>query len=187
MKEPISAASPSNAVGPLFRARIGFSTAKGFLGLVSSLIRRVAGGEASHVWFVYYDPVLLCEIVLEAHLTEVRAISLAAFKRENNVKAIVDPHVPIEAGLPVAAGMLGVGYDYLGLFGMTWVLLGRRFKARWRNPFRSARAQFCAEMVVRVLHEVRHPGVADLDPEGTSPEDLWRLFKAQATLPKKEG
>lgn len=161
-------------------ARVGFSTAKGLLGLVSRVIRWASGSKASHVWILYWDPVLEVDTVFEAHLTEVRRVPLPFFERDNNIVAVVQPEFPIEVGIPpVARELLGAWYDYAGLFGMIAVVTGRLFKAKWRNPFRSSKAQFCAELVTRVLQAAEHPGTKELDPECVTPQDLFLMLGAK--------
>jgi len=161
--------------------RVGFSIAKGPMGLFSKLIMAVSGSKASHAWLVYFDERFAQEMVLEAHETGFRMIPFVTFARKNNIRRVVRPKVLLDAGLPTVGKFLGQSYDFAGLFGMIWVELGQRFKKRWKNPFRSSRSQFCSEAVCRVLRAVNYPGVATLDPEMCDPQTLWELFDADGS------
>lgn len=155
--------------------RIGFSTPKRF-NPFSWAIRRITGSEASHAWFTYHDRDWDLPMVLDAHETGFRLITLDAFRARNKIVAIVATKQDLDPGLRQAALWLGSRYDFAGLIGMVVVLVGRWFKRRWRNPFRSSRSVFCSESVVRVLREVKYPGAENLDPESTTPQDLMEFL-----------
>lgn len=153
-------------------ARIGFSTSSS---PVSWAIRRLTDSDVSHC-FVTLDMIGV-QCVLEAHDTGFRAIPLNHFYETNTVVDILDPEVPLEPVLPDALEWLGRPYDFVGLVGFLWVLLGRRLGRTWTNPFRSMGRQFCSEAVVRLLQMAKHPGASLLDPESTSPADLLLFLR----------
>lgn len=156
---------------------VGFSTSKGFGGLLSRLICWLDGSPASHVWVLYEDPVLACWMVLEAHSTGFRTVPLQTFRQRNNIVKIIAPAYPISSGLPMAAEWLGSHYDFAGLLGMLWVVAGRALKQRWKNPLRSATAQFCSEAVARVLLAAQYPQAESMQPDNCSPKDIMRLLE----------
>jgi hypothetical protein len=158
---------------------VGFSTPRRWNPL-SALIRAMMKSKASHAWLLVEDPLFELRLVLEAHSTGFRLISLAEFVKDNKVVALVEPAHPIEPGLPEAGGWLGDEFDVLGLFGIFLTLVGRWFARRaWRNPFTSSRALFCSEAVVRVLKAAHYPGAGRLGNETTTPADLLAFLSAE--------
>lgn len=79
--------------------------------------------------------------------------------------------------MAVALRYVGSRYDFEGLIGMTWVMIGRWLRRKWKNPFRSAKNVFCSEAVIRAMLDSPGYGAAcPLDPE-SSPEDLLLYFE----------
>src|SRR5512135_225506 len=103
---------------------IGFSTPRRWNPL-SWLIRLLTRSRASHAWLLVDDPVFALRLVLEAHSTGFRLVTLARFARDNRVVALVQPAHPIDQGLPEAGTWLGEKFDTVGLVGMTWVVVRR--------------------------------------------------------------
>lgn len=136
----------------------------------SWLILLVTGSPASHAWWLVDDPIFGTRMVQEAHTGGFRLISFEAFSKSNVIVGLATPRYPVD--LKGTAQWMGYSYDMLGVFGMLWVMLGRWLKKKWENPFQSTSALFCSESVVRVLHLVGYPGVEDLVPESTTPQDL---------------
>ena len=158
---------------------VGFSTPRRWNPL-SALIRLMMRSKTSHAWLLVEDPLFQLRLVLEAHSTGFRLISLAEFVKANKVVALVEPPHPIEPGLPEVGGWLGDQFDVLGLFGIFLTLVGRWFSAkRWQNPFTSTRALFCSEAVVRVLKAARYPGAERLGDETTTPQELLEFLEAE--------
>jgi hypothetical protein len=155
---------------------VGFSTPKAW-NPVSWAIRGLTRSRTSHAWLLVYDPVFKLLMVMEAHSTGMRLVPLGAFKKVNRVVALARPHLDLARGLHEAGKWLGEPFDKASLVGMTVVLLGRWLRRKWSNPFHRSDALFCSESVVRMLQEAGYPGAADLDPSGTSPEDLLELLE----------
>ncbi len=158
-------------------ARIGFSTQRG--NPVSATIRFFTGSKTSHAWLLVVDPLFDMELVMEAHELGFRLVPFKTFRKNNRIVALIDPGHPLEPGIREAAKWLGSIYDFAGLFGMLFVMLGRVLKRKWKNPFRSARSMFCSEAVVRVLRASGYPGAERLSPENTTPQDLLDFFEKQ--------
>jgi hypothetical protein len=154
--------------------RIGFSTGKG--NPVSAIIRFFTGSRASHAWLLVHDPLFDMELVMEAHEVGFRLVPFKTFRKANRIVAIVDPQHPLDPGVREAAKWLGSQYDFRGLFGMMFVIAGRVFRRKWKNPFRSARSMFCSEAVVRVLRASGFPDATRLSAEDTTPQDLMDFF-----------
>lgn len=115
-------------------------------------------------------------MVLEAHITGFRAIPYRTFKRDNEIVEIIEPKISLEQGLREAVRLLGKHYDVLGLFGMFFVVLGDFIKIKLKNPLRSIEAQFCSEAVVRILRSAKYPGSDALNPNDSSPKDIYQLL-----------
>jgi hypothetical protein len=158
---------------------VGFSTPRRWNPL-SALIRAMMRSKASHAWLLVEDPLFELRLVLEAHSTGFRLISLAEFVKGNKVVALVEPAHPVAPGLPEAGGWLGDEFDVLGLFGIFLTLVAKWFDRKaWRNPFTSSRALFCSEAVVRVLKAAHYPGSGRLGDETTTPGELLAFLEAE--------
>ena len=160
---------------------IGFSTPRNWNPL-SALICAMMKSRASHVWMLVEDPLFKLRLVLEAHTTGFRLISLAEFVKDNKIVALVQPADParLEQGLPEAGGWLGDQYDVLGLFGIFLVTIGNWFSRKAaKNFFTSSHALFCSEAVVRVLKAVDYPGTARFGNETTNPQQLLTFFEQE--------
>jgi len=157
---------------------VGFSTPRRWNPL-SWLIRVLTRSRASHAWLLVDDPTFQLRLVLEAHSTGFRLVTLARFARDNRVVALVQPAHPIDQGLPEAGTWLGEEFDTIGLVGMAWVVLRRMFHlSPGKNPFRSARALFCSESVVRTLKAAGHPGAEALGDEDETPADVLEFLRS---------
>jgi len=157
------------------QVRVGFSNARGVLGLFSRAIRTVTGGKVSHVWLLYYDADFGCDMVMEAS-TEWRLIPFAYFKQRNSVVRIFAPRIDIDHGLHVGANYLGSRYDAAGMLGNLVPIIGSWLRRKWANPFRSNRTVFCSEGVARVLLAAGYPGLVGSVHE-IRPEMLLDLFE----------
>lgn len=150
--------------------RIGFSTPK-FFNPVSWLVRKFTRSRASHAFFVYHDVDFDMDMVMEAHELGFRLTPFEHFKRQNKLVALVVPKNNIDVGLRIVAHRyLGSMYDYAGLIGMAWVMVGRWLKRKWKNPFRGSKYVFCSEAVILAMKS--SPGYeklaldSDSDPQG---------------------
>jgi hypothetical protein len=159
---------------------VGFSTPRRWNPL-SALIRAMMKSQASHAWLLVEDPLFQLRLVLEAHSTGFRLVSLAQFVKDNKVVALVEPAHRLEPGLPEAGGWLGDEFDVLGLLGIFLTMVLKWFKRKaWKNPFTSSRALFCSEAVVRVMKAAHYPGAGRLGDETTTPAELLAFLSAEA-------
>jgi hypothetical protein len=155
---------------------ICFSTSRAWY---SRVIRWATGAKVSHTFLLVYHAVLGVDMVLEASMLGFTMRPLESFLLAGNViEEMVTPKVPVEGAVRDSLRWLDEFYDYGGLLGMAWVMLGRAFGRQWKNPLRNPRALFCSEAVTKVLQAAGHPGVAHLDPGSTSPEDLLEALRA---------
>ena len=158
--------------------RIGFSTTRAPL---SRLIRAMTRSPVSHTFLVYRDVDFDREMVMEAVGAGFRIVPLDRFRKRNHVVRIFTPRHSIDEGLKAAVDWLGESYDARGLLGMFLLLLARSLKLRIRrrNVLARGRSLFCSEAVARACRASRYPGF-ELNPETTSPHDLFAFFEAEA-------
>jgi hypothetical protein len=156
---------------------LGFSYKKG--NVLSWLIRKVTGSKCSHAWLLIDDPFFGVPVVLQASLEGFTLDTYSRFCASNEVVAIVQPAIPLDQPLRDAWQALGTPYDYLGLLGMSWVMLGRAFHRVWKNPLSSADEMFCSEAVVeQILIPAKYPGVETLGlPQNVSPAQLLAFLQ----------
>ena len=164
--------------------RVGFSTQ--LKNPLSRLIRYCTGSKASHAWLLVEDTFFGLEMVMEATETGFRLVPYANFKAEgNDIVAVLEPPYSLDLGVHEAARWLGRRYDFAGLLGSFFVILGRWLRRKWRNPLASPRAMFCSEAVVEVLQAAKYPDSSALDPASTTPQDLLDFFtKAGVAEPR---
>jgi hypothetical protein len=152
--------------------QIGFSTTPKIL---SRFIRWVTKSRVSHS-FIIFDW-LGKRWVLESGFSGVVIVPWEKFQRDNIIVKVIAPGFVYNMDLLPAMEELGEKYDYGGLFGTAWVLIGRWLKMKWKNPFNDSKAMFCSELVTKILQKAGHPAVQGLDPATTTPEDLLELLE----------
>jgi len=161
--------------------RIGFSTTKKWL---SRIIRWFTKAPVSHAWILYYDLDFAQEMVLEATLEGVRIVPYEVFKQHNSVVRVFIPSHSLKQGFAKVGETLGSTYDFGGLFGMLWVLLGRWCRQKLKNPWNKAQAMFCSEFVAQVLRWSYYPGTEYWVPENMTPADLYTFLLREDSRPR---
>jgi hypothetical protein len=160
--------------------RIGFSTNK--TSWISRIIRWFTKSTVSHTFIIYYDVEWEQDMVMESEGGFGGSVRIVRFNPEcNSIVKIVEPKYSIEVGMRKMVDKLGEVYDYSGLFGMAWVMLGRWLRKKWHNPMHNSKALFCSELVAEVLKDSSYPGSSILDPATTTPEDLLIFFENDET------
>jgi hypothetical protein len=162
--------------------RVGFSTPNWF-NPVSWLVRKITGSKVSHAWFLYHDADWDMEMVVEAHEVGFRLIPFERFKKYNVIVALYSPRRPIDEGLKkVAQKFLSTHYDYAGLIGGAVVALGKIFKRKWKNPFRSSTHVYCSEAMALAMKW--SPGYEDLDVDTdmVEPRELNEYFAKDGSI-----
>lgn len=146
---------------------IGFSTQpKSWL---SRIVRWFTKSKASHALIVFemFDR----EWILESGIKGV--VILPIERLDGQMVALVPiPELSPADLSKVMVDDLGDDYDFTGLFGMTINVLGRWFKAKWKNPWNNPRSMFCSEFVVKTLQQCGFPGADQLEAANTTPQDL---------------
>ena len=156
--------------------RIGFSTGTRML---SRIIRWFSRSSVSHAWLLYWDVDFNRDMVLESTLEGVRIIPFDVFQKHNKIIKVFTPSFSLKVGWAKVGEHLGECYDFTGLLGMIFVILGRWFKRRWRNPWNSTKGLFCSEFVASVLQWSQAPNTEYWDPSIMTPEDLYEYMLAR--------
>lgn len=159
--------------------RIGFSTGAG---LLSRIIRWFSRSSVSHAWLLYYDVDFNRDMVLESTLEGVRIIPFEVFQKHNKIIKVFTPDFSLKVGLAKAGEILGEQYDFTGLLGMVWVMLGRWLRKKWHNPLDSTKGLFCSEFVANVLRWSGAPSTEFWDPSTMTPENLLEYLLARQTV-----
>jgi hypothetical protein len=165
------------------RIRIGVSTPKKWNPL-SPILRRIMGTPYSHIWILLDDALFDVDMVLGTETHGFQLIPYERFLKANDVVMIYDPHPSyrLDVGLRAVAPLIGEAYDKVGLLGMAWVMLGRWFKRKLRNPLASSKALFCSESVALVLTKSDVPEAAMLVPERATPADVVTVLETMKPL-----
>ena len=171
--------SQSGVFGPI---AIGFSTQT--WSPVSALIRFVTRSKATHVWVLANLFGVPC-VIEASEKGFLPSMTFDQFLKKNALVTLVPIAPSLDVGLRWAAKNFGEAYDFTGLFGMAWVMLGRFLHRRWRNPFDSRKALFCSEAIAKILSISGFPGAEFLVPEETTPQQLLELLEKNA--PPKSG
>jgi len=158
--------------------RIGFSTSK--TSWISRIIRWFTRSTVSHCFIVDHDDEWKRDMIMESEGGMGGSVRIVKFNPDSpSIVKLVTPRHDIEAGMNKMVDHLGDVYDYGGLFGMAWVILGRWLRKKWANPWQSSRAMFCSELVAQVLVDSGYPGAQRFDPATTDPELLLRFFEKE--------
>lgn len=141
---------------------------------VSRAIRWVLRSEVSHVFIDYPSAVWGGRWVAESTKGGVRKVP--AIKARNHLHSEFVCRFDARSGFSAVSRYFGDEYDYVGaaVVGVL-ALLWRWFKVKVRNPLRSSRAQFCSELVARILIGSNVPGTERWDPEKAGPGRLLRF------------
>jgi hypothetical protein len=149
-----------------------FSTSGGFL---SWLIRKIQGSDISHC--AIGTSMHGVPVVIEDTAGGVRIYPRARWEQGKKIVREYAFVPDMDSGLHAAIQRVGDKYDYVGLIGMLWVMLGRWLHQKWKNPIAKPGAAWCSEFVVRMDVDKVIPEWDGLDPETVAPRDLDRLCR----------
>lgn len=158
----------SNYDGVFFT--VGFSRNDG---IVSSVIRWITRSKVSHCWFSF--KMANTPLLFHADFLGVCIGSKAAFALENTVVAEFEMRIDFAPVIDEMLRDLGAAYDYAGIVGHLWVLLGRVFGRQWENPLQRKDRWYCSEMVSYFLKECGED--VKLPPASISPDCLMRFLE----------
>lgn len=152
--------------------KLGFSTTNKIL---SRLVRWFTKSKVSHCFVIFEW--LGEEWVLESEWAGIQIVPMSSFMARQNiiVETIELPDVTME-DLKPALKDAGVPYDYSGLFGSIFPIIGHWFKMRWSNPWNNSKAMFCSEFIVKWFQEMGFEPANNLVPEDTTPDQLLKVL-----------
>lgn len=154
--------------------KIGFSTSNS---VISKIIRKLTKSKVSHTYIKCH--IEGHDLVLHANQHGVEFDKYKDFKKKFKIVAEYDikfVDAQEKVFLSHAIKQLDRPYDFLSVAGFLWVLLNKSFGRQVKNPFKNKAAYYCSELIVASLNAAHFPGVADLDRNITSPEDLLTFF-----------
>ena len=138
---------------------------------LSKLIRLFTNSQVSHCFILIND-----ETVLHAGFPYVMGWYYQNFLKHNVVVATFEVEVP-EWRVKWAYAQAGKTYGWVTLFGMLFVLLGKRLKINIKNPFPDNEGTYiCSEFAARVIG---YPNSEDI-----SPQDLLEYLESNYGQPK---
>lgn len=174
--------TPSSTPVSIRRIQVGFSHTNGFWSLLSRIIMLATGKPYSHCWLFIPNGILGKDVVLQASKENYAFVEFSSFSASNTIVKIVTPPYPLESGVQAGLEWLGEPYDYTGLAGMLWVLIGRRFHKKWKNWLAAKGHMWCSESVAAVLKNLpdSYPLAKDIDVTRMGPEDVDALLSGQA-------
>jgi hypothetical protein len=147
---------------------VGFSTTNGFF---SRLLRWITKAKVSHAFLV--TELHGTDWYIGAEAQGVVMMPMSRYQKRSIIKAL-DPLPELtDEGLVKVMQYLGEGYDYPGLLGGIFPVIGRWFKQKWKNPWDSSKTVICSELVTLALQEAGIKGADKLDPTAVTPQDLW--------------
>jgi hypothetical protein len=146
---------------------VGFSTTNQ---LISRIIRWFTKATTSHCFFVF--DLFGKAWILQSDFFGVVVLPAEKFLKSNTLVAMAPIPELGEQDLARAMEHLGGAYDFGGLLGGIWPVIGRWFKKKWSNPWENPKALFCSEFVVTSLQMSGFPGADKLVASETTPEDL---------------
>jgi hypothetical protein len=143
---------------------------------VSKLIRWFTKGRVSHV--AIGMEVMGAPMVLHATVGGVQMWTRARATGGEILVAEYKIIPDITGGVKAGFEHLGDKYDYVGLFGYIFVMIGRLIKQKWKNPLASSHAWVCSEFVAHCDSENKLPEWHKYADSGTDPEDLLDACEA---------
>jgi hypothetical protein len=160
--------------------RIGFSRSHGPVGWA---IRFMTRSSVNHTFFVVN--VDGRDMVVGADGNGFVMQSFERFRGNHEVCQVFgsrDLGVDLDEGGKFLLDSLDEGYDYVGLFGMLFVTLGRWLHRHVRNPFGSVSKLFCSEAASEMLAAIGFPDAKVLDPHSTDPGTLLRFLEQRVAF-----
>jgi hypothetical protein len=150
---------------------VGFSYANTFL---SKLIKYCTKSKISHCYLRIPIPEYSESVVFHAQLFNTHYQNYAHFTKNSTVVEEItvnlneDQHRTAEL---VRILDCGKPYGYGELIGYIWVLIGRKFGKKWKNPLSKSDTYVCVEVVCKSLGMTNYSSL--------TPQDLYDILKKQ--------
>lgn len=137
----------------------------------SRLIRWLTKSPASHTLIGGLE-VCGVPVVVQANVGGIQITPRDRFLAKHPLVVEYEVLPDVSQELNFAIRKLGDGYNYLGLFGYIPVLIGKWWKLKVSNPFRSSTAQVCSEFVCDIFNDGPVPEFLGMEPSSATPRDL---------------
>ena len=160
--------------GGSMKIRIGFSYTNT---LISRIIRKLTKSEVSHTYIRLYDTFLEADLLFHADWNGIVFVQTAEFEKNNVLLEEFELDDPrLAQAIKQNLRRLGHGYDYLRLFGFTWVVIFRRWMSKKINNslLRDPKKMICTQFVCRVLND---SGMFELPEHNLDPKLLLEWFR----------
>lgn len=144
--------------------------------LISKLIRWFTKGKVSHS--AIETKLAGVPIVMHAVAGGVKIVPKTKWLKDNTLVASFSTKANLDSGIIHSVHHLGDKYDYVGLFGMIWVIVARWLGKKIKNPWASANAVICTEFVLHLDHNKLIKEWKKLDIEATTPQQLLDATRA---------
>jgi hypothetical protein len=162
---------------------IGFSTTNK---IGSRIIRWASRSKVSHVFVSF--PVMGDRLVFQANSKGVAMEWWSRFKKKNTIVAQYelvnggDKWTGWRGALATSQlfPLLHSSYDFKAILGFVWVLIGKWFGRRWKNPLAQRSAYFCSELGLLWLQAAQVANVKGYDSESAWPEDVLQWCREAA-------
>lgn len=162
---------------------VGFSTTNKFM---SRIIRWVTRGKSSHAWLRYWDETLQMYMVIQAEMHGYETIPWNKWLTKNNlISAFEHRRKDLTDGVRFVAKQLGSDYDFRSAL---WTGLKRWFGKKAKRGLHSPKKLMCSEAVIRALQHSEVVCVESVNPEVTSPAELYSILnESEEFIPKDLG
>jgi hypothetical protein len=131
------------------RLLVGFSTSSWW---VSRVIRFFTRAPVSHTYLVFEG---IPEVGHEIYEAAWCGFRISTREKLTSGTTRIVKEIPVAADVTkafyICRSWLETPYDYAGLFGEAWVMLGKWLGKRWENPWAGAHHMFCSEAATRLL------------------------------------
>jgi hypothetical protein len=159
---------------------LGFSTTNIWL---SRFIRRGSRSLYSHCWVRHGSEVWGGTWITHADWPTLRTWPWKVATRGWTVEQHYRPLFDIKPALEAVRGDFEERFDWLGLLGMVWVLVNRRWwHRRIKNPLARPGASYCSEFIAEILVAAKLPGTEKWDPMTTSPKMVEHYCRSHPEL-----
>jgi hypothetical protein len=159
------------------RLTVGFSKPKSPLALQGPIISAIMGAEYDHVYLEFkvedQDLIFQASHMLVHAINKIEFLKSAIILKEYYIELTAEQEAKLKQFVLIS---IGRRYSTLGLIGILWVLLGRRFGKEWKNPFNDGdTAFFCSELVDAALDAA---GLIHLENQDcVTPKDVHKLVE----------
>lgn len=142
--------------------------------LISRIIRFILKSKISHAALL--TDIQGIPIIVDAGWTGIEPKTYDKWIKSNTIIKVFEPKVALD--LKSAVEHFGTKYDYVGLFGYFFVVMGRWMKIKFKNKLASPRKMICSEFIFTLDPKRQLEEFQGKDPETTDPVTLAGLLSS---------